>query len=93
MSDQRKPIVNAANTGDDPDTSVIDINEIDESVPLTVVEAPKKRHHGKRMSKTHIQRIRRRHHRERFLFRLNMILLAVICLGGAGTLITLQALR
>lgn len=96
MSDETKSAANVTDRTDTPatpDTSIIDLEAIDESVPLTAVEAPKEHHHGKRMSKEHIQRIRRRHRRERFLFRLDMILLIIVCLGGAGTLLALQALQ
>lgn len=45
------------------------------------------------MSKEHIARIKRRHHRERFLIKLDLALLAIVCLGGAAILIGLQALQ
>lgn len=45
------------------------------------------------MSKEHIAHIKRRHHRERFLIKLDLALLAIVCLGGAAILIGLQALQ
>lgn len=77
------------------DTSVIDINEIDQEVPLIQIQGPARhrRHSGRKMSKEHIAHIKRRHHRERFLIKLDLALLAIVCLGGAAILIGLQALQ
>lgn len=72
---------------------IISIDAIDEAVPLIAVEGPQRRRHGRRLSKEHIERIERRHRRERFLFRLDMVLLVIVCLGGAATLLGLQALQ
>lgn len=83
---QARPASEAANT-------LIDIETIDKAVPLVSVEAPERRRHGRRLSKEHIERIERRHRRERFLFRLDMVLLIIVCMGGAATLIGLQALQ
>lgn len=74
-------------------TSVIDLDAIDEAVPLFAVEGPQRRRHGHRLSREHIERIERRHRRERFLFRLDMVLLIIVCLGGAAVAIGLQALQ
>ncbi|TPF93377.1 hypothetical protein [Bifidobacterium sp. UTBIF-78] len=74
--------------------ATIDINEIDHDVPLIEVQGARHRTHtNRRMSKEHIERIKRRHRRERLLVRLDLALFAVVCLGGAVILIGLQALQ
>lgn len=73
---------------------LIDFHQIDETAPLTAVEAPQHRlHKGSRMSAEHVHAIRRRHRRDRFLFKLDMVLLIIVCLCGAGVILELQALQ
>ncbi|MBT1173145.1 hypothetical protein JS528_07230 [Bifidobacterium sp. MA2] len=74
-------------------TSVIDLKEIDQDVPLIHIQGAKHRKHGQKMSKEHIARIKRRHRRERFLVKLDLALFAIVCLGGAAALIGVQALQ
>lgn len=75
--------------------TLIDIQQIDEVTPMIQVEAPQHTHHGsrRRMSAEHVRRIRQHHRRERFLFKLDMILLMVVCACGAGVIFALQSLQ
>ena len=74
------------------ENTLIDFRHLNETVPLTEVATPQHRHHkGNRMSSEHVHRIRRRHRRDRFLFKLDMVLLIIVCLCGAGIILELQS--
>lgn len=91
---QEEPEVESSHDQKHAQQQVIDMNAIDKEVPVIAVEGKaERRHHGQRLSKEHIERIKRRHRRERFLFRLDMVLLIIVCMGGAAAMIGLQALQ
>lgn len=80
---------------DTSNTPIIDIDEIDQDAPLITVEQPTsaRHHHGSRLSAEHVQRIKRRHRRERFLINLDLTLFIIVCLGAAAVVIGLQVLQ
>ncbi len=76
------------------ENALIDLQQIDESTSLIEVEGPQESHHrGAPMSAQHIKEIRRRHRRERFLVKLDLILLIIVCVGVGGILFGLQFLQ
>lgn len=72
---------------------LIDIKQINETTPMIQVETPRSHHGHRRMSVEHMRKIHHRHRRERFLFKLDMILLMVVCICGAGVIFALQSLQ
>lgn len=76
------------------ENALIDLRQIDESTPVIEVEGPQESHHrGAPVSAQHVEKIRHRHRFERFLAKLDLILLIVVCVGAGGALFGLQFLQ
>lgn len=76
------------------ENDLIDLQQIDESTTVIEVEGPQESHHRcAPMSAQHVEEIRRRHRRERFLVKLDLILLIVVCASAGGILSGLQFLQ
>ncbi|NMM96392.1 hypothetical protein G1C98_1128 [Bifidobacterium sp. DSM 109960] len=87
----REPTEPSLQTGEN---TLIDLHQIDESTSLIEVEEPQEsRHRGGHLSAEHMERIHRRHRRERFLIKLDLALLIVVCACAGGILFGLQFLQ